>query len=312
MLPPLSQVSYEASSPLLSQKRAYPSFLRTIPSDRMQVEALVKLLQLFKWSWVAAVGSSNTYGRQGLQMLQDAATVAGLCIAYQGVIPAYKGSPELVSIVQALKECTANVVVVFANKQSALLFFMEVVWQNLTGKVWLGTEDWSLASETWQVAGIQAIGTVLGVSVKQGNLPGMKAFEATFADLDNTSAHLPQDGCSAPFCRHCREKCSQLCTQLHSPDPLLKPSPYDTQGGFNVYTAVYALAHGLHQLLACQSGVCRKDIVYPWQVGLCLWALLFLMPTTSTSSAFKTLRGLCCSADCRFGSSGTGSWYSVA
>ncbi|XP_066493571.1 taste receptor type 1 member 1 [Tiliqua scincoides] len=264
----IPEVSYEASSSLLSLKRTYPSFLRTIPSDRTQVEALAKMLQMFKWSWVAVVGSNNTYGRQGLQMLQDVATTAGFCFAFQGVIPTYKGNPELESTVQALKNSTANVVIVFANRQSALLFFMEVVLQNVTGKVWLGTEDWSLASETWQIAGIRAIGTIIGISIKQEQLPGMRAFETAFADLENTTAHLSHGGNSAPFCQHCREKCSQACSQLRSPNILQRqePSPYDTQGGFNVYTAVYVLAHGLHHLLACQRGVCRKDTVYPWQL----------------------------------------------
>ncbi|KAJ6666182.1 hypothetical protein lerEdw1_001087 [Lerista edwardsae] len=234
----------------------------------MQVEVLVKLLQVFKWSWVAVVVSNNTYGRMGLQILQGAATTAGLCFAYQGIISVSEGksNPDVGPTVQALKNTSTSVVIVFANKQSALLFFTEAVQQNVTGKVWLGTEDWSLATEIWQIGGIRAIGTIIGVSIKQAQLPGMRAFEAAFAALENASTHRQDCGSSAPFCQHCREKCSRRCSQLLHPDRRKEPSPYDTQGGFNVYTAVYALAHGLHRLLACQRGVCRKDTVYPWQL----------------------------------------------
>lgn len=235
----------------------------------------MRLLKVFNWSWVAVVVSNNTYGRMGLQMLQEAATMAGLCFAYQGIISVLEGksSPDMGPTVQALKNTSTSVVIVFANKQSALLFFTEAVQQNVTGKVWLGTEDWSLTTEIQQIAGIHAIGTIIGMSIKQALLPGMRAFDAAFAASENASIHLQDCGSSACFCQHCREKCSQRCSQLLSPDPRSRqePSPYDTQGGFNVYTAVYALAHGLHHLLACQRGVCRKDTVYPWQVGICSW-----------------------------------------
>uniref|UniRef100_A0A8B9ZAV4 Taste 1 receptor member 1 n=1 Tax=Buteo japonicus TaxID=224669 RepID=A0A8B9ZAV4_9AVES len=58
--------------------------------------------------------------------------------------------------------------------------------------------------------------------------------------------------------------CTQRCTGCH----LLATAPntYDAQASFNVYSAVYAVAHGLHDLLGCASGACSKGKVYPWQL----------------------------------------------
>ncbi|XP_061458093.1 taste receptor type 1 member 1 [Rhineura floridana] len=263
----MPQVSYEASSPTLSNKHIFPSFLRTIPSDCLQVDAMVRLLETFKWIWVAVVGSDNDYGRQGLQMLHEAATRREICFAYQGIIPTNKnvGSTELAKTVLDVVDSTAKVVIVFANKRNALPFFQEVVRQNVTGKVWLGTEDWSLATEIWQIHGIRGIGTVIGIAIKQTHLLGMKEFEAAFAGSEKAGAHLEhRDGSTS--CLDCRQPCSQLRSGFRRPLDRQEPSPYDTQGAFSVYSAVYSVAHSLHHLLGCQTGVCHKGTVYPWQL----------------------------------------------
>ncbi|XP_063001495.1 taste receptor type 1 member 1 [Elgaria multicarinata webbii] len=261
----MPEVSYEASSPTLSLKRIYPSFLRTIPSDRLQVHALVRLLKTFGWIWVAAVASDNNYGQQGLQMLREAVARLGICFAYQGLMPVDQdaGSAQPAQVVQGVVRSKANVAIVFANKRSALAFFQAVVRQNVTGKVWLGTEDWSLATEIWQIPGIRGVGTVMGMSVKQARLPGMEAFRGS-----EKATPCPDHG-QAGACQHCRGRCSQPCSRFcrpESPEGSLDPSPYDMQGASNVYCAVFAVAHGLHHLLGCQMGVCRKGPVYPRQL----------------------------------------------
>ncbi|XP_060115139.1 taste receptor type 1 member 1 [Heteronotia binoei] len=257
----MPEVSYEASSPLLSLKRTYPSFLRTIPSDRLQAEALVSLLKAFGWTWVVAVGSENTYGRQGLRTLHEVATKEGICFAYQGVVFMETSNTELVANVQVVLASDTKVAILFANKRGAEVFFLEVVRQNATGKVWLGTEDWSLSREIWGIHGIHGIGTVIGVTIMQAPLPEMWAFEVA---SEHSESHRVQASCF----QGCRETCSQHCSQLYVPSlpPILESSPYDTQGAFNVYSAIYAVAHSLHRLLGCQTGVCRKDSVYPWQL----------------------------------------------
>lgn len=60
------QVSYGASTDWLSSRETFPSFLHTVPSDHVQVAAVVELLRELHWSWVAAVGSKDKYSWQGL------------------------------------------------------------------------------------------------------------------------------------------------------------------------------------------------------------------------------------------------------
>uniref|UniRef100_A0A8D0H7A9 Taste 1 receptor member 1 n=1 Tax=Sphenodon punctatus TaxID=8508 RepID=A0A8D0H7A9_SPHPU len=256
------EISYEASSQILSAKYIYPSFLRTIPSDRLQVEALVRLLLDFNWTWVAVVASDNAYGRQGLQTLYEVATKKGICVAYQGILSlnVISSSLELEKMVQRLVVSRANVTIVFSNRRVTHSFLKGVIQQNVTEKVWLGTEDWSLVPEIWGTAGISSIGTVIGVSLKHTPLPGLMKFESAYISsmAVDSNANCQANG----------ESCNQICTQCRKLTPNKKevPTTYDTQAAFNTYSAVHAVAHGLHHLLGCHTGACHKKTVYPWQL----------------------------------------------
>ncbi|NWW44860.1 TS1R1 protein, partial [Pedionomus torquatus] len=261
------EISYEATLETLSLKRFYPSFLRTIPSDRQQVKAIFLLLQQFGWTWVALLGSDNTYGRDGLDALYKLLAASKVCVAYRGIIPINKdaSSPELHNLVRILKDVRVNVTVVFANRQSTRPFFEVVVQKNLTGMVWVGSEDWSLAQTIWQVPGIQSIGSVLGMSVEKIDFAMLERFESWKVAEDSAVAERTgrmEAGGRKGESTHL--DCTQRCTGCH----LLTTAPdmYDAQASFNVYSAVYAVAHGLHDLLGCASGTCSKATIYPWQL----------------------------------------------
>ncbi|NXS05483.1 TS1R1 protein, partial [Oxylabes madagascariensis] len=261
------QISYEASTESLSLKRLYPSFLRTIPSDRQQVKAIFLLLQHFGWTWVVLLGSDNIYGRAGLDALQELLSASNVCVAYRGTIPANSdaSNPELHNVVRILTDVKVNVTVVFSNRGSALPFFEVVVQRNITGMVWVASEDWSLARLIWQVPGIQTIGSVFGMAVEKPEATMLERFEAWKMSEEGAVAECPGSAeAGGESVGNGRLDCTQCCTGCRALATV--PDMYDAQGSFNVYSAVYAVAHGLHDLLGCASGTCSKGTVYPWQL----------------------------------------------
>ncbi|NWI78931.1 TS1R1 protein, partial [Dryoscopus gambensis] len=261
------EISYEASTETLSLKRLYPSFLRTIPSDRQQVKAIFLLLQHFGWTWVALLGSDNAYGRAGLDALHELLTASHVCVAYRGTIPAYSdtSNPELHNLVRILTDVKVNVTVVFSNRRSTLPFFKVVVQRNITGMVWVASEDWSLAQTVWQLPGIQTIGSVIGMAVEKPESMMLERFEAWKMSEEGAVAECASSAeAGGESMGSTRLDCTQCCTGCRALAAAL--DMYDAQGSFNVYSAVYAVAHGLHDLLGCASGACSKGTVYPWQL----------------------------------------------
>ncbi|NXG21468.1 TS1R1 protein, partial [Grallaria varia] len=263
----IPEISYEASVETLSLKRLYPSFLRTIPSDRQQVKSIFLLLQHFGWTWVVLLGSDNSYGRTGLDALHKLLTANGVCVAYRGIIPTNSdaSNPELHNLVRILTDVRVNVTVIFSNSRSARPFFEVVVQRNITGRVWVGSEDWSLSQTVWQVPGIQTIGSVIGMTVEKPESTMLERFEAwkmaeegAVAECAGSAEAGGESGGSGWL------DCTPRYTGCRS--LTATPNMYDAQASFSVYSAVYAVAHGLHDLLGCASGTCSKGTIYPWQL----------------------------------------------
>ncbi|XP_018606112.2 taste receptor type 1 member 1 [Scleropages formosus] len=274
------EISYEASNEMLSNKKLYPTFFRTIPSDRNQVMAMIELLVKFNWTWIALLGSDNDYGLQGMLSLSQLAPSNGICIAYQGVIPTYSAAtrPQIKQMVKSILQTHVTTVVVFSSKRIVSGFFQVVIEQNVTDKVWIGTEDWSVAKLVSGIPGIQTIGSVLGVSIKSAMLPGLKEFEDRSIELSRQSAMMSQN--SANLWNQA-VPCLQNSTMSMLTSGDLSMGMYDITSAFNVYKAVYALAHALHLLLSCDSGTCQKMQVKPWQLLQALKQVRFSIENTS-------------------------------
>ncbi|XP_058499508.1 taste receptor type 1 member 1 [Solea solea] len=275
----IPQISYEASNEMLSNKMLYPAFLRTIPSDKNQVSAMIQLLIRYKWTWIALLGSDNAYGLSGMRSLSQQAPRHGICIAYQGIIPSF--SPDKIqtmrNMVDNILKTKVNTIVVFSSKSKLRDFFPFVIERNVTGKVWVGTEDWSVATLISGIPGIHTVGTVIGVSIKSASLSGFEDFERKVfqASLQQSATQNGNGTMSGG------NDCLQS-TDLYS---LAKKNflleEYDITSSFNVYKAVYAVAYALHQALNCDSGECQRRRVYPWELLLWLKQVRFSLGNTS-------------------------------
>ncbi|XP_059510412.1 taste receptor type 1 member 1-like [Stegostoma tigrinum] len=276
------QISYGASSEELSDKTEYPNFMRTIPNDENQIEAIVLLIQKFQWNWITVIGSSSDYGEIGKRKVISGATAAGICVASYGTIPQHKleSKQEIINIIHTITANKVNVIVVFADVHHAVHFFREVVTMNITGKVWILSEAMSVKRTLSQIPNIKRTGTILGIAVMQGHIPGYDKF--VLRDIIALNSDISQSiNYSDPLeerrdCPH--NNFLATCTQCipcstDGVKSLLQYSEWRIE--FNVYSAVYAAAHSLHQLLQCDSGNCKKESVYPWQLLKTLKAVNF-------------------------------------
>lgn len=222
---------------------------------------MIQILVRFNWTWIALIGSDNSYGIQGMQSLSQQASLHNLCIAYQAVIPVVtdKTKQYMQDMVKNIIKSKVNTIVVFANKRRVTGFFPFVVDQNVTGKVWIGTEDWSVESTVSSIPGISMIGTVLGVAVKYAEFNGFEDFERL------SVPGLKDIGLNSPF--NLSVPCLQNTDLYEIAIKGFSLTQYDIVSSLNVYKAVYTVAHALHNILHCDSGLCQKYKVQPWEVN---------------------------------------------
>ncbi|XP_069466115.1 taste receptor type 1 member 2 [Ambystoma mexicanum] len=265
----LPQINYYAPIKALSGLDL-PSCFQTIPSVAKQQKAIQHILTAFKWTWIAALGTADDYGKEGLQELYNAAPSAGICIGYQAIIPkkekAYEieWEQDIIRIVKNITTANVNVIVVFGLDIIAVDFFKFVVNTNLTNKVWIATEAWSVAKNIYNIPNISRLGVVFGIAIEHVEIPGFNEY------LKNLIKDY-QSGAISPAKGSCNQDCSD-CLNATVEDIL---GPPESRVCFNVYSAVYAIAHALHETLACTQNQCTKRTIYPWQVTEALKHLNF-------------------------------------
>ncbi|XP_058711228.1 taste receptor type 1 member 3 isoform X4 [Poecile atricapillus] len=264
----IPQVSYGASSETLSNTELYPSFYRTVPSDKNLVEAVVRLLNQFGWNWIATVGSDDEYGRGAQALFLSMAGNDNICIAFEGFIPTDLAEPnarkQLEDTVKLINSTKVNVVVLFAYSLPAQALLEHSIRMGLGKKVWIGTEAWMLSDVAAYTPNIQSIGTVLGFVSRTGTVPGFQEYVAElFSSVEQEK-----------FCQQSRElsrlmntevldtHCQQ-CDHVTLGDiwPLLRVTMVQP-----VHVAVYSVAHALHRALGCTSEGCPKTPIRSWQL----------------------------------------------
>ncbi|XP_020501684.2 taste receptor type 1 member 1-like [Labrus bergylta] len=246
----IPMVNYGSSSSFFSKKAKFPSFLRTVHSNKNVIEGIVNIVLHFNWRWVAFLHSDNDYGYDGRELFLKRIKDTTICLAYA------KSLEDSTSYSQMFKQIELqgiHAVIVFAPKMTAETLIMSAIQLNITQKVWIAGDAWSLNKRLPKEKGIKNIGTVLGVSQPVVKIPGFSDF--VFSTKSKTYSENKQKH------RFCNQVCN--CSDLSAEEILSVDPTYS----FPVYSAVYAIAHALHNALQCDSNRCNGNItVFPHMV----------------------------------------------
>ncbi|XP_078524894.1 extracellular calcium-sensing receptor-like [Lissotriton helveticus] len=264
------QVSYFSSSPLLSDKLQFPSFFRTIPSDIVQALGLAQLVAHFGWTWVGIVSSEDDYGTLGSQLLKEELLKLGVCIAFHKAFPIIPLTMKMGFSLDVVKSSSASIILVLSPDHFLLPVMEELSRQNVTGKVWIATEAWSTSPSISNKKELQQMlrGTI-GLTVKEGTMPGLKEFLLGLNPSTATGDHFVKLFWEQAFgCQWTTTKDSltlghvelnestNICTGLEKLQQFKSQNSdeYDPRISYNIYNAVYAVAHALQDMRSCLPG----------------------------------------------------------
>ena len=67
----IPQVSYASTSPELSDKSRFDYFLRVVPPDTYQAQAMLDIVRTLGWRYVATIASAGNYGEKGIDAFKN-------------------------------------------------------------------------------------------------------------------------------------------------------------------------------------------------------------------------------------------------
>ena len=239
-------VSYASSSAALSNKNLYEYFLRTIPPDSFQANAMVDLVSHFGWEYVSVIFNDNTYGEPGTDAFINGAIRQGICINYRrGIIQSEVSGPELFNkaikeTVKGLLNSTASVVVAFTDESTIVAIFEELQKRNSGRRfVWIASDAWANSAKVRD----RFSGIARGTFGFQPHTEHVEEFADYFSQL------TPSTNIRDPFFPEYYESyCNENGTDCPNG---VASNPSYSQGNIVplIIDAVYVFAHALQDFL---------------------------------------------------------------
>ncbi|KAG2463185.1 CASR protein, partial [Polypterus senegalus] len=270
------QISHFATCACLSNKRDYPTFFRTIPSDYHQSRALVQLVKYFGWNWVGAIKTDNEYGNGGMATFVEVAKKEGICIEYLETFTKNSKKEVFLKIINLLQTSTSKVVVAFVTLSDMEFLTNELLLNNVTGMQWIGSESWASTKSLATATNFRVLGGTLGFAISNAVVAGLKEFSLKIRPSDSPGwAEFWENifGCSLTS----QDKTVNACTGFETLRDVNNEFTDFTELRItnNVYKAVYAVAHSLHNLLSCNddkgpfanNSCANKANFEPWQIA---------------------------------------------
>ncbi|XP_072550840.1 extracellular calcium-sensing receptor-like [Salminus brasiliensis] len=259
----IPQVSPYATCACLSDKRQYPAFFRTIPSDHHQAAALARMVKYFGWTWIGAVRSDSDYGNNGMATFLKAAQEEGICVEYSEAYYRTQPRSKLERVANVIRRSTARVIVAFLASGDMRILLEELVRNPPPPLQWIGSETWITDPEFLR---FNMCAGAVGFGVPRSEIPGFREFL-----LDLT----PAQALKSPWLTEFWER-SFSCTlkgQTGSTagarecdgreDIRALQNPYTDTSQLRisnmVYKATYAIAHAIHCVI-CNETQCDRTI----------------------------------------------------
>ncbi|XP_059506828.1 extracellular calcium-sensing receptor-like [Stegostoma tigrinum] len=287
-------VSYISTCVCLSNRKEYPSFFRTIPSDYYQARALAQLVKHFGWTWIGTVKSDDDYGNFGMQAFEEAVQQLRVCVAFSETFNFTYTREKLLKTIDTIKTSSTKAVVAFVGELDMRTLLKEMLRQNVSGIQWIGGESW-VSTLLLSPKESKKIGSgVIGVAIPKVGIPRLREF------LMNVH---PSSHSGNPLVKKFWESCFGYTlsggnkTDTRKTDSDLKECTgrenlqnirneftdvLQYRVTYNVYKATYAIAYALHNMVSCKNGQ------GPFSNGSCAnvsnfqpWQLLYYMKTVN-------------------------------
>ncbi|KAM4617720.1 vomeronasal type-2 receptor 26-like [Discoglossus pictus] len=255
------------------------------PNEKIQSKAIALLLQHFGWRWVGIVASDNESNVKKTLELQDAIVSSGGCVEFITYIKYVNVNKyhTMSSTLDVIEKSSSTVIILNITTFILCNLFQLLAFNSMTGKIFILPPAQTIFHDFHQDLYIHLYNGSLSVMRHRRNIPGLREFLLS-GDIsrytDSTILRNVWDDaflCFSPNNSACKDK-----TRFSK----LDPAEYDVDNfrvTHNVYAAVYAVAHALHDMYL-QSNRKVLDIKQlrqdwqPWQISHYLRKVHFTTP----------------------------------
>ncbi|XP_078533845.1 vomeronasal type-2 receptor 26-like [Lissotriton helveticus] len=263
-----SQISFGALDPQFSDKMRFPYFFRTVPNELTQFAAIAQLLHYFGWTWVGILATDDDSGERAVRELKAAISQNGGCVEFSYMLPRELNTDfNIFSMFNVVSKSTAQVIILYSTGASMTYYLAQLNLQILPNIIWIASVSFSFLTEINYGQALTVLNGTLSFAVRKNNILGLKDFLYSFSPSQFPESEDLLELWQTLF--KCKLIGSEPWTFFpNSPMDIipfcsgnetmksLDLSFYDVSNfrfTHSMYTAVYALAHALQDMLFSDS-----------------------------------------------------------
>ncbi|XP_030050927.1 vomeronasal type-2 receptor 26-like [Microcaecilia unicolor] len=244
------QISYISGNLVMSDTVKFPYFYRTVPSELHLCAGIVKLLKHFGWNWVGIVASSEENSMRAVQILREWIEQSGGCIEF---IETFHHSTSFISqnidnIHNTIITSSAKVIILYCNRDYTDSIIHSSIWE-APGKVWIITAERLFFLPSYNVD----MQNNFAFTVGKKSIPNFHKFVREVNPAIFPSDLLIQAWWKDLCNNQCPKSIQRSCSSNEISDYLLHCDIAILGSSYNVYNAVYGLAHALQDMISSRS-----------------------------------------------------------
>ena len=225
---------------------------------------MAALVKRFGWQWIGAIQSDNDYGRNGILAFREEVEKMGVCFAFVGTVLRTYKRDKILAVINMIKRSTVKVILAFVPEGDLHPLMTEIVKQNITGIQWIASEAWITAARPSTPEMYRSFGGSIGFVVRKMSIPKLRPFLIDLSPYTGRGSAFVNDfwevvvGCKPPSAGTLSRNLTQTSKICNGNESLrVSQNAFfnvtQLRVSYNVYKAVYAVAHALHFVLFCQK-----------------------------------------------------------
>ncbi|XP_063119149.1 vomeronasal 2 receptor, 53 isoform X1 [Rattus norvegicus] len=271
------QLNFGPCDPVQIGRNQFPSVYQVAPKDTPLFCGITSLMLHFNWTWVGLLITDDNRGSQFLSELRKELDKNKICIAFVETVIFLGESlhcPLTHNQMQTL-ESSANVIIVYGHFAFQLIVIQSKHRKYEMKKIWVITSKW-VGQKIEQYTMLELAHGTLTFSPHHGEISDFTNFMQEVTPIkypEDIFLHILWNQYFSCPLLHSECKIFENCIPNASLE-LLPGGVFElvmTEESYNVYNAVYAVAHSLHEKALHQVEIQPQDnkdrtILFPWQL----------------------------------------------